>query len=130
MTQPDLFETEPAAPPEPAEKLSPDQRRTQRQHQAIANGVHPLGLVIPGVSVHLEVLVGGSTITCGDCQYRVLDRHHNASHPKCTFGAYEETRKGYQEQPWVATVYPRISRGAGTDVRAFWPACSDFEAKP
>lgn len=128
MTQPDLFEVEPAAPPEPDVKLSPDQRRTQRQHQAIANGVHPLGLVIPSVRVHLEVLVGGSTITCGDCQFRKLDRHHNASHPKCTFGSSEVHRVGHEGKGYVATEYPRISRGAGTDVRAFWPACMDFEA--
>lgn len=115
------------APAEPAVKLSPDQRRTQRQRQAIANGVHPLGLVVPGVSVHLEVLVGGQNYTCGDCRFRQLQRHHDTTHPKCTFGAREVHRVGYEGKGYQDTEYPRISRGAGTDVRAYWPACSNFE---
>jgi hypothetical protein len=82
---------EPAA--EPAEKLSPDRRRTARQRARVAAGIHPL----TGRKARPDLG------TCGDCSRRVLVHWHNRTYPKCAEGD--------------------VTHGAGTDVRAWWPAC-------
>ena len=105
MSEPGLFDVEPVPAPPPAEKLSPDRRRTQRQRQVIAAGRHPLSLLFPWVR-----LWTGTDRTCGDCRFRVL-LGHSRTYPKCTAG-----------DGW-----PRASHGAATDVRAWWPACTDHE---
>lgn len=45
--------------------------------------------------------------TCGGCTHRMSSER---SYPKCELGP--------------------INRGPGTDVRAWWPACDRFEARP
>lgn len=58
-------------------------------------------------------LMGGKTRpelgTCGDCAHRRRDIVERGF-PKCGVGP--------------------ITHGANTDVRAWWPACGRFEAKP
>lgn len=129
-TEPCLFDVEQPIPAlDEAPGMSVDRARTIRQRRAIANGQHPLGLVYPGVNVHLEVLVGGANYTCGDCIYRETIGHRSRSYPKCLYGGVEVTKAGYQGAPYTTTVYPRVSHGAATDCRASWPGCGQFEAK-
>lgn len=106
-------------PPEP-EHLSADRRRTLRQAQAVASGVHPLGLVFSWVRMHPDADRVASVddrkdlpLRCGSCCFRQLSSHHNRNHAKCTEG-------------WPA----RASHSAATDVRAWWPACTDYVAVP
>ena len=114
MTEP-LFDVAPQRV-QPAEPLSADRARTQRQLAAVAGGAHPLALVVAGVQRHPDTrgltydrhAQGG--ITCGGCRHRTEGGRW--AFPKCTFGDGA-----------------RISHGAATDVRAWWPACADYEVK-
>ena len=78
---------------------SRDRRRTAGQRTAVAEGRHPL--------------TGGRTFpdrgTCGTCVHRYLVSWHAKRYPKCEH--YGETH------------------GASTDVRAWWPACSQHEPR-
>jgi hypothetical protein len=111
--------------------LSPDARRTWRQRQASSNGVHPLALVFPGIRVHPDAPhpdgPGGNEPgpRCGSCRFRELVGHHNRAHAKCTYGAVDTVRTGYDGKPYTVTDYPRHSHSGATDVRAWWPACTD-----
>ena len=97
MSDLELFHVEQVAAPEPTEKLSADRRRTLRQKAAVASGVHPL--------------MGGKARpelgTCGGCAHRLVLGYHNRSWPKCELAG--------------------ITHGAGTDCRAWWPACGRYE---
>ena len=99
MTDLELFHVEPVIPPtpEPAEKLSADRRRTLRQKADVAQGVHPL----------MRTRTFPDMGTCGDCTHRLVLGHHNRSWPKCELAG--------------------ITHGAGSDCRAWWPACSRYE---
>jgi hypothetical protein len=37
------------------------------------------------------------------------------------------TRRKIDGTEYQATEYPRVSNGAGTDVRSWWPACPDYQ---
>lgn len=117
-----LFEV-PEPVPEPVEKLSADRRRTQLQAARIARGLHPLGgsLGYP-LPLHRDAeksrTAGGPR--CGSCRYRAVIPWHSRSYPKCLFG-YQSLDAGGNENP------PRATHGAGSDVRAWWPACPDWE---
>lgn len=107
-----LFEEFPT-PSQPADKLSADRRRTIRQAQALAAGAHPLGLAVGHhIRLHPDAPPADDKTApgprCGTCWHRTLDTHHNRTYAKCTYGHGT-----------------RISHGAGTDVRAWWPACAD-----
>lgn len=108
-----LYRVAPASP-EPAEKLSADRRRTQRQSEALATGRHPLGLALGWVlRLHPDAPTADDRAAagprCGSCWYREVLGHHNRSYGKC-----------------LADDGRRVSHGAGTDVRAWWPACRDY----
>lgn len=95
--------------PPPSEDLSADQRRTRRQHQQVQAGVHPLtgGPLHPLASRHRDpASPKQDPFTCGSCWYRVLSPH---GYPKCTAGDGQ-----------------RVTAGAATDVRAWWPACPAY----
>lgn len=100
MNELELFHLEGVPPPdpEPAERLSADRRRTQRQKADVERGVHPLRRTS---RTHPDVG------TCGDCAHRVVLGYHNRSWPKCEIAG--------------------ITHGAGTDCRAWWPACDRYE---
>lgn len=103
---------EPLVPLEPGEKLSADRRRTLRQRQDVELGRHPLtgGTARPDLG------------TCGGCVHRRLVGGHAQSYPKCDYGV--PAGKEHLANSW-----PRASMGAGTDVRAWWPACSDYQPR-
>lgn len=113
-----LFDIQPTPVAEP---MSADRRRTVRQKQTIDAGGHPLGNVINGIRRHPDTKgkTYGSdgpkdrSLTCGTCIHRVLMGYHTADYPKCDVGG------GI-----------RMSHGTGTDVRAWWPACTDHEVEP
>lgn len=111
----------PVAESEPAEKLSPDQRRTRLQSERLAKRVHPIsaaGGYWP-VPLHAEAAPvddrDADGRRCGNCYFRVVRLHHDRSYPKCTW-----SRDG-------GTTYPRVTNGAASDVRAWWPGCIDHE---
>lgn len=115
-----LFDVEPTPPPPPAEKLSAERRRTIRQAEALARGRHPLGLALGcTIRLHDEAAPADDRTApgrrCGNCKFRELFGYHTRSYAKCAVGYTE--RRGY----------PRITHGAGTDVRAWWPACRDHQ---
>ena len=109
--------------PEPVETLSAGQRLTKRQAENVAAGIHPLtrGPLHPLASKHRDAASPKSDpFTCGSCYFREVWGYHNRSYAKCMFsgsrGADEVEKLGY----------PRVSHGATTDVRAWWPACRDY----
>ena len=112
-----LFDIDPAnvRTPEPAEKISADRRRTIRQAEALARGVHPLALAVGWrIRLHPDAAPANDPksdgLRCGGCRFRQVIGYHSRSYPKCRHG------DGVRE-----------SHGAGTDVRAWWPACTDYE---
>lgn len=117
-----LFDITPFAV-ELAPALSPGQRRVRRQEQAMANGVHPLGLALRhSIRIHPDAPRDRAATgpRCGTCWYRrLITTNGNRDWPKCTYGAENWT----DSQPGVL---PRVSHGPGTDVRRWWPACVDY----
>jgi hypothetical protein len=100
MTQPALFPELPDPPPaEPG--LSAGQRLTLRQRADVAAGRHPL--------THGR-LAADPAARCGNCRFRVLEQWHDRTYPKCS------ARDG-----------ARIAHSAQSDVRAWWPGCTDHE---
>lgn len=111
MTDTLFPELVPLPAPEPAEKLSPDRRRTLRQRADIERGRHPL----TG-----SQLADDPDATCGNCRFRAGVDWHDRSYPKCF----------YEPAGWDVERmhgWPRVTHGAATDVRAWWRACTDHE---
>jgi len=50
--------------------------------------------------------------TCGNCRFREVFGRAKRGYPKCTYGG---------DTP------PRATHSAASDVRAWWPACTDHE---
>lgn len=113
MTQslfPDLIPV-PIPEPVPVEKLSADRRRTLRQRADVERGRHPL----TG-----SRLAADPDANCGNCRFRAVVGWHNRSYPKCFYEPANwdvEKMKGW----------PRVSHSSASDVRAWWPGCTDHE---
>lgn len=107
----------------PGPKLSEQRRRTIRQQQAIANGVHPLGLAL-GFSIRMHPDAPRDRTSpgprCGSCWFRTVLAYRKRGYGKCLFGLENETDSNPQGYA------PRVTHGAGTDVRAWWPGCVDY----
>ncbi|MEV4093823.1 hypothetical protein [Streptosporangium saharense] len=104
-------------PPEP--KQPPESqtvRRTRRQAAMLAAGIHPLSAVVGKLRLHEQAAPYGDPRApgrrCGNCTFRQVLGYHGDHYPKCTFGGEA-----------------RISHGAATDCRAWWPGCTDHEWK-
>lgn len=109
MSDPQLFG---GYPDDETGALSADRRRTLRQHAQIHAGIHPLtgGVLHPLASRDRDSMSPRTDpFTCGTCIHRVT----GYGYPKCDVGNGQ-----------------RITRGPGTDVRAWWPACPAYTAKP
>lgn len=106
----------PGVPPTPSD-LSADRRRTARQRAVIGAGGHPLGLALRRpLPLHSD-----PERKCGNCRFRVLlDLGTERRYPKCTVPRGPFSRTG--DAP-----APRVSAGAGTDTRKWWPGCTDHE---
>lgn len=116
-----LFEGYEPPEPEIVEKLSADRRRTQRQTQLVAAGMHPLtkGKIHPLASRNRDATSPkDDPFTCGSCWFREVFQPGNRKVAKCTFGLTNE-------HPYI-TAAPRISGGPATDLRSWWPACPDY----
>jgi len=104
MSQPALFPDLPdPAPAEPG--LSADRRRTIRQRADITAGRHPL--------THGRLSTDPDA-RCGNCRFREVLKWHDRAYPKCT-------RPNSQDD------YLYVTHGAASDVRAWWPGCTDHE---
>ena len=112
-----LFELPADARRDPAEHLrAPDlsagRRLTLRQTATLAAGWHPLGPRLHAEAApHNDRDAPGRR--CGNCQHRELFSHHSRTYPKCWYG-------------WDGKhVTARLSHGAASDCRAWWPGCVD-----
>ena len=113
MTEPLFDGYEPPESPVPDPELSAGRRLTQRQTLHIRAGQHPLtgGILHPQADRHAtKDDARGLAFTCGTCVHREIHTHNNGRYPKCM-------------QPQVG----RDSRSATSDVRAWWPACGQYE---
>lgn len=96
----------------------------KQQQSRIDAGMHPLSGV--GAVPRLIRLGPEGTGTCGACRHRstvnmpVGDGYRTKAYPKCTFAADRD------DQGRI-TIAPRISNSTGTDCRAKWPACTDYQ---
>lgn len=120
--QPGLFDGYEPAVPLPVVPLSADRRRTARQAAAVAAGRHPLtrGPIHPLASPHRDASAPkNDPYTCGSCLHRSQGGYHRW--PKCWLPA-----PGVGADAPPSRVYPRATRSATTDVRAWWPACPDY----
>jgi hypothetical protein len=114
---------EPPAP-ESIEKLSADRRRTQRQAENIAAGIHPLtkGPLHPLASRNRDAdSPKRDPFTCGSCRFRESPEYHNKAWPKCFL-----PNPAYGADAPFAVLYSRVTHSAASDVRAWWPACTDY----
>lgn len=92
------------------------ERRRARQAAAVLAGYHPLHVTIAGVLLHpdapTDVAPGtrGVPLTCGTCVLRVFKHGGAKAYPKCGISG-------------------RDSHSDATDVKASWPACTDYQPK-
>jgi hypothetical protein len=115
---------EPPPAPEPVEQLSADRRRTQRQAQAIAAGIHPLTRrpIHPLASRHRDAdAPKRDPFTCGSCYFREVIKYHNRSFAKCMLPSPLVGADASSDR-----IYSRATHSAASDVRAWWPACRDY----
>jgi hypothetical protein len=115
--------------PAPRDHRGRAQRRQERQAAAIELGQHPLSVAL-GISIPLTPAVrdGVDLVrpSCGDCALRQPLSGGNRSFPKCTARPVERSRVDEGGRTWTWHEYPRATHGEGTDVRAWWPACTDY----
>ena len=97
------------APPSD-EPLSRSERRHRLIATRIASSVHPLG---KGIPLHADAARDrdGDGLRCGSCRWREALSRRGKTYPKCTI--YNGIRATGCES---------------SDVRAWWPACSDHES--
>jgi hypothetical protein len=104
--------------PEPP-RLSADARRTVRQAAMLTAGYHP----ITGLKLHPEAAPADDRSApgrrCGTCRYHAVLGYRRTSYPKCL----NPGKRGADEVDQVGP--PFITHGAGTDCRAWFPACVD-----
>jgi len=118
MTDDTLFDVAPyTAEAEPIEAISADRRRTQIQAEKLAAGWHPLsGPERGSIRLHKDAAPADDRkapgLRCGGCKFRAVLDYHRRSYPKC-----------------VLPGTSRLTHGTASDVRSWWPACSDWAAK-
>lgn len=105
---------------EAPEKLSAGRRLTLRQAADLARGIHPL----TGGRLHPDAAPAGDRAApgtrCGTCRFRGVIGYHNRSYGKCLWPDPDAAR---------IDLLPRVTHGAGSDCRAFWPACTDYQPR-
>jgi hypothetical protein len=110
-----------SVPAPPAD--SPDTRRTRRQAEAIKHGQHPLAATLQ-IPLRLHTAAPANPFMrdtpgarCGSCQHRAARGGTQKTYQKCWLRGTD------------SDMYPRVTGGPGTDVRAWWPACLDYQPK-
>lgn len=92
--------------------------RRAQQHDVIRAGLHPLSLTGPRLALHAGAPADGLDEhapghRCGSCKHRVRQRFGGPqTYPKCVHPAREHT-----------------GGGPAADVRAWWPACVDYQPR-
>jgi hypothetical protein len=89
-----------------ARHLSADKRRTKHQLALLTARHHPFGRPLHADAPPADDRTAPGP-RCGTCRHLISVGHHNRTYLKCD-----------------ASV---ISRGPGTDGRAWWPACLAYE---
>ena len=120
---------EPPPAPEPAAPVSAGRRLTLRQAAMIAVGTHPLtrGPIHSLASRHRDAdAPKDDPFTCGSCYFRNSARYHNQSYSKCWLPGPDTGEVRDYGGVRVTVGYPRVTHGAASDVRAWWPACPDY----
>lgn len=124
--------------------LTAGERMRRRQAARISNGYHPLALETGTLRLHPDAPritsreAGsrlGDYLQCGTCRFRQPVNGGNRDYPKCLFGREERPitdrmRAAYPTlygSAKVVILTPRMSHGGATDVRAWWPACTDYQ---
>lgn len=109
-----LFDLDIPPRPPASEQESDTVRRTRRQAEKLARGVHPL----TGRGLHEQAAPADDRDEpgrrCGNCRFRQVLGYRNRSYPKCVHGATDNYA-------------PRATHGPATDCRGWWPACPDHE---
>lgn len=106
---PDGYVDEHAAP-----ELTRGEKRARTVENRILSGQHPLGYGGRYLPLHPDaprtVDRAAPGPRCGTCAHREIQSYHNKTYPKCMFG------DGI-----------RVTGCESSDVRAWWPACRDYE---
>jgi hypothetical protein len=106
--------------------LSAGQRVTLRQRADVEAGRHPLtrGRLHPLASRHRDPAAPKSDpFTCGSCAFRQVVGYHGQSFPKCLW--YPPA--GIPPETLPLDRFPRVAHSQQSDVRAWWPACPDYQ---
>ena len=112
--------------------LSADRRRTLRQAEKIADGIHPLtgGPLHELASRHRDASAPkDDPFTCGSCYFRSVEQYHDRAYPKCWLPGPERVYRKEDDGEWRWVTIegaPRATHSAASDVRAWWPACPDY----
>jgi hypothetical protein len=121
--QPALFGM--ARVPKPESK-SPGQRLTEIQSMRIRTGIHPLSGKVAGcyLTLHPEAAAPEPSAEgrrCGNCRFRrPSNRGTSRDYPKCHFQTPAYARN-------APRAFPRVTSGAASAVRGWWPACVDHQ---
>lgn len=105
-----------APDPAPPDTRTDGERLRDRQAARIGAGLHPLSIGGRYLRLHPDAPHDAKKDDardyprCGDCVHRVLQDHHNKTYPKCDVGG-------------------RDSSSTASDVRAWFPACVDYEPR-
>jgi hypothetical protein len=125
--QPALFGMARVSPPA---KQSPGRRLTEVQSTRIRSGVHPLSGHVAGryLPLHVEAAAPEPSSPgrrCGNCRFHRTSTNRGTSndYPKCHYQSPAAERN-------TPRAFPRVSSGAASDCRAWWPACVDHEYRP
>jgi hypothetical protein len=152
VTEPDGLFAEPprtyAAAGEPLRERTAGERLRDKQAHLIAVGRHPLSdppggrpqygilRLHPDACRDVRWSTGKAQIpegapTCGTCVHRQLVNGGARDWPKCTYGRVETPSPAGDPPGSAAGVRvkpgPRETHGDRSDVRAWWPACTDYE---
>ncbi|WP_157251088.1 hypothetical protein [Nonomuraea typhae] len=116
-----LFDIDtPPRPPAP-ERESATVRRTRRQAEQLARGIHPLA----GRGLHEQAAPADDRDEvgrrCGNCRWRRTLNYRSGSYPKCV---HPGTRSA---EDYEVLGPPRAAHSEASDCRAWWPACRDHE---
>lgn len=146
MTGDALFEDEgfrTQAPPEVDDRTA-GQKLRDRQQSRIGAGLHPLSMHGARIPLHDDAPRdarkddGRDYPRCGGCAHRQMVGGHASDFPKCLVGYWRReltdgeraALRGTFRESATHTTYmgPRYSMSAASDVKAWWPACKDWQA--
>jgi hypothetical protein len=131
------------APSPEEEGITQGERLRRRQAARIAAGYHPLAMggstqrLHPDADRALDKDAPQSGPTCGTCRFRETVGGHARSFPKCLWGyvnrpmtdAELAARPASSSATRVVYYGPRYANSESSDVRAWWPACTDHQPR-